>query len=75
MSSQEPKVLPKLSEDKGITSERHIPEIISESVGCQHDFQLKGYEAECQKCGLGLFVRSYQDYLDLTKKMDVLDSK
>ncbi len=74
MSNQEPKVLPSLSEDKGIKSTRHIPETVSDSVGCKHDFQLKGYEAECQKCGLGLFVRSYKDFLDLTKKMDVLDS-
>lgn len=73
MSSQE-KLLPRLSEDKGITSERHIPETVSDSVGCKHEFELKGYEAQCQKCGLGLFVRSYKDFLDLTKKMDVLDS-
>lgn len=69
MSNQEnPKVLPKLSEDKTLKSERHIPETIGNSVGCEHDFILKGYEVICSKCPIGLFVSSYQDYLNLVAK-------
>lgn len=70
MSSQ--KELPKLSSDKGIKSERHELEMVSDAVGCNHDFVLKGYEAECTKCSMGLFVRSYKDFLDLTAKTNVL---
>lgn len=74
MSSQsQQKELPKLSEDKAIgKSERLIPETVGDSVGCKHEFVLKGYEAVCTKCPIGLFVHSYQDYLDLTKKMELL---
>lgn len=67
MSNQ--KELPKLSEDKAIgKSERLIPETIGDSVGCKHDFVLKGYEVVCTKCPIGLFVSSYQDYLDLCSR-------
>lgn len=68
----EKKILPKLSEDKGTKSERHIPETVADAKGCKHDLVLKGYEVVCTKCPLGLFVSSYQDYLDLTKKMELL---
>ena len=67
MSSQ--KELPKLSEYRSSRYERHVPETIGESVGCEHDFVLKGYEAMCTKCPIGLFVHSYQDYLDLVKRV------
>lgn len=73
--SNEKKELPNLSEDNGIgKKEILIPETIGDSVGCKHELIMKGYEVYCKKCPLGLFVSSYKDYLDLTKKMDVLDS-
>lgn len=63
MSNQ--KELPSLSEDKGTKYERIVPEPFADAVGCQHDFVLKGYEVICTKCPMGLFVRNYQDYIDL----------
>lgn len=70
MSNQEKKELPKLSEDKAISkSERLIPETVGDAVGCQHEFVLKGYEAICTKCPIGLFVHSYQDYLELCSRI------
>lgn len=64
------KQLPRLSEDKSIKSERIIPETVGEAKGCRHELILNGYEVRCTKCPLGLFVSSYRDYLDLTKRLE-----
>lgn len=61
--------MPKLSEDKKTKSELNTPETIGDAVGCKHELVLKGYEVVCTKCPLGLFVKSYQDYLNLCVKL------
>ncbi len=71
MSNQkeEPKKeLPTLDNDPHITSEVIHPVTVADAVGCDHDFVLKGYEAVCTKCPLGLFVRNYFDYIKLCSK-------
>lgn len=71
----EKKELPSLSADKSIKSERLIPEMVGDSVGCQHDLILKGYEVVCTRCPIGLFVSSYQDYLNLVARVKTVDRK
>lgn len=68
-----PKELPPLSEEKGSKYERLEPVTVADAVGCQHEFVMKGYEVQCTKCPVGLFVSSYADYVQLTKKLKMVD--
>lgn len=65
----EEKKLPNLNSDKGLPKEILEPEVMQESCGCKHEFELKGYEAVCRLCSLGLFVKSYGDFVELTNRM------
>lgn len=64
--------IPSLDNDPHITSEVITPVTVADAVGCQHDFVLKGYEVICTKCPLGLYVSSYADFMNLTKKSSVV---
>ena len=62
--------LPPLREDKSTVLHDAEPATeVQQSVGCPHELELTGYEARCKKCGLGLFVRNYRDFLDLTERL------
>ena len=45
------------------TTEALEEKVINDTSACHHDFILRGVrEAQCKKCGLGVFINGIEDY-------------
>lgn len=58
----------KLAKQK-IPVKKHEVVVVNDTTKCQHDFILKGIrEAQCQKCGLGVYINGVENFERLRSK-------